>query len=649
MAWLETANRVYTNQVIDAHFRLDGLGGYCAAGIMFRIMEKGTYYLALVSNKGYFRFDAVNDKIPKTLIGWTEIANGDGAALEQVALGIVAKGEHLIFTLNGKWIAEVNDGSIPGGHMGFSLVSYDILSDNRALGNETSGDNNENQEPPIVDGHVCEAWLDYLSVDSSPGAVGKAHDRWSDGVEISGESRLCLADTFAALGDFEAAYNQILKAWKQREDAARSVMATYTDMRSGKELLFAARMASLLGRYDKAEKYINACLSAEVGDSADETEVLAEKTKILSALGKSAPDKFRELVAFLPDYIGDLEAKAESPTAPPIPPLYALLGHAQWNLKDYEAAAAAWSRAFDLNEGNGLYAENAAAAYDMLDQKDEALRYFLAGGNSFLRQADFEKLGVLVPKLLAVGQNSREALRLAGEWAKGIGDLDRAATEFALAEQIGLSAEQASEGDIAPAVEVTKEPVGKKTRAKTARIAEPTEGIATREAESENKSAGRARAKVAKVTGQTPEEAESKKTETKPTVSRARNKAVKVVEQPTEEAKPSKARAKTTKVAKQPTEEATPKKAEAKPIASKARAKTTKVTEQPTEEAAPKAKTTRAKKAPEASSAKTPKPAAKAEPKAKQDSPGKKPNAKPNPGPTQKAKQPASKTRKTAK
>ena len=429
MAWLETANRVYVDQIIEARFRFDCPGGYCAAGIMFRVMESGTYYLALVSNKGYFRLDAVNDKVPRPLVGWTEAPteNGEHANPEHTALGITAKGDHLIFTLNGKWVAEVNDASIPGGHLGFALVSY---------GSESIEDS-----PTAMDGYVCQAWLDYLSVDSRPKAVGKEYGRWIEGAEINAESRLCLAETFAALGHFAAAHDQILKAWKQREDAARSVTATYTDMRSGKELLFAAQMASHLGLYETAERYINLCLSVETNDmsgNADEVEVLAEKAKVLSAL-----NKFDELAAFLPDYIRKLET--ESPDSPPVHPLYALLGHAWWNLENHEAAAVAWGKAFDLDKNNGLYAENAANAFEVLGRKEEALRYLLARGGCFLRQANFEGLGALVPRLLAIGQDSQEAHKLVGEWAKGVGDLDSAEAEFALAAgQVSLVGEVAA-------------------------------------------------------------------------------------------------------------------------------------------------------------------------------------------------------------
>jgi len=344
IAWLETLNRVYVDQVINARFRFDGHGGYCAAGIMFRAAGQGTYYLALVSSKGYFRLDAVNNHVPRPLIGWTEAPDLNG---NNVNLGIIARGDHLIFLLNGKWIAEAHDASIPGGHLGFALASYDA----------------DPLSPEINKNLVCQSWLNFLSVDARPGTVAAEYKKWSNALEISAESRMRLAESFAALDCFEAAYNQILKAWKQREEAARSVMATYTDVRTGAELLFAARMTLRLGQYTTAEEYINACLAMGV-NNADALTIGAEMAKLLSAQNKN-----ESLAAFLPDYIK--RANVEKKHAD-IPPLYALLGHAFWNLKDYKAAANAWGMAHSLDTHNGLYAEARALAKKCIVKKTEA-------------------------------------------------------------------------------------------------------------------------------------------------------------------------------------------------------------------------------------------------------------------------------------
>ena len=239
MARLETVNRVYVDQIIDARFRFDGQDGYCAAGIMFRITGQGTYYLALASSKGSFRLDAVHHNIPQPLIGWTETPdlNGNNADLR-----IIARGGHFIFLLNGKWIAEADDTSIPGGHLGFALVSCDAAY----------------PLPEINMNLVCQSRLHFLAVDARPKAVAAEYQKWNSALEISAESRLRLAESFAALDHFDAAHNQILKAWKQREEAARSVTATYTDVRTGAELLFAAQIAQKLGRHSAAEEYLKA-------------------------------------------------------------------------------------------------------------------------------------------------------------------------------------------------------------------------------------------------------------------------------------------------------------------------------------------------------------------------------------------------------
>jgi len=347
MAWLETLNRVYVDQIIDARFRFDGHGGYCAAGIMFRVAGPGTYYLALVSSKGCFRLDKIINNIPQPLIGWIEAPGLTGS---DVNLGIITKDDHFIFLLNGKWIAEADDESIPGGHLGFALASYE--ADTPSL------ESNKNL--------VCQSWLNFLSVDADPDAVAAENIKWSNALEINAESRLRLAENFAALNYFNAAYNQILKAWKQREEAAKSVTATYTEVQTPAELLFAARMALNFGQFTAAEEHISDRLAMEV-DNVDALMISAEMAKLLSAQNRN-----ENLVAFLPDYIK--RAKAGKKTAD-IPPLYALLGNAFWNLQNYKAAAEAWEKAFSLDKKNGLYAASAANAFERAGIKRKALQY----------------------------------------------------------------------------------------------------------------------------------------------------------------------------------------------------------------------------------------------------------------------------------
>ncbi|MDR2476293.1 MAG: hypothetical protein LBD18_00720 [Treponema sp.] len=423
MAWLETEDRLYEDQVIEAHFRLESNGGYSAAGIMFRIIEQGTYYLALVSSKGFFRLDAINGGIPRPLIGWTE---APGLNERGIHLSIIACRDHLIFTLNGRWIAETHDDSIMGGHLGFALVSYDLdqPAENRTGPNtETSKD--ESAPEPV--NYCCRAWLDFLSVNSRSRVVEAEYKKWNNSREITAESRLRLAESLAALDRTGPALDQIVKAWERREEAARSVTATYTEMRTRRELLLAAKIASRLKEYDKAEEYINACLVQGV-DNIEGEEALAEKAKILSGL-----EKYDELKIFLPEYIAHSQSVLE-PAA--LASLYGLLGHAHWNLHEYEAAAAAWDRAFELNGENVLYAGRAAEAYERLGKKEEALRRCLETGKTFFRQEQYDELGDLIPKLLSLGEDCWEARALAGKWAFAVEDFDRAESELAISNEL---------------------------------------------------------------------------------------------------------------------------------------------------------------------------------------------------------------------
>jgi tetratricopeptide (TPR) repeat protein len=346
MAWLETRGGMFTDQCIEADFRVDGCGDYCAAGIMFRINGQGTYYLALVSNKGYFRLDAVHDGVPAALTGWVEAP----CPLEsKVNLKIIACGSHLIFLINGKWAAEAYDDSIPGGHLGFALVSY-------GGGGSPPKGGGEKKD------YASKAWLDSLSVDSRRTSVEAAYNKWNERAENIGvENRFRLAESFAALEKYGAAHDQILKTWKQREEAARSVTATIMEMKTGKELLFAARMSFLRGQYAAAEECIDECLALSV-NTVEKIEALAEKVKILSA-----QNKYSDLADFLPDYIQQMENGEDSPES--LPSLYALLGHALQSLEKYKDAATAWGKALDLDSGNDLYTANAAEARGLAKKK----------------------------------------------------------------------------------------------------------------------------------------------------------------------------------------------------------------------------------------------------------------------------------------
>ena len=430
IAWVDVPNRLYQDQVIEARLSLDSMGGYAATGIMFRIVEDATYYLALISSKGYFRLDVVRNNTPLPLIGWTEIpglkaqtSSGDGS----IDFTIIAFGSSLTFLVDDRWIAEIDDSSIPGGRIGLVLASYETSSVWSEAG---AGRSRKNEKNP----YVCLGKLHYLSVDSSIGTLEEFHKKWNNSPAIMAESRLLLAETLAAMGNPSAALSHIQKAWERREEAAVSVMATYTEMRTKRELLLASRMARMLGQYSRANDYINTCFE-HLPENSSAKELIIEKAYIFFAM-----EDYAKLQKFVLEHIRKFDD----------PVLHSLLGYAYWNLKNPGSAAEEFDKAFELDADNGSHACNAANCYNAMDKKQQALNRYLEGGKVFLAQEKYGELGNLIPILLAADENNRDVRALAGKWAFGVEDFDRAEAELALSEKLRLKMKNKPRAD--PAV-----------------------------------------------------------------------------------------------------------------------------------------------------------------------------------------------------
>jgi tetratricopeptide (TPR) repeat protein len=458
LAWTESPDYRYRDQVIKARFRLDSLGGYAAAGLLFRMVDEGTYYLVLISGKSYFRLDVVRNNMPLPLVGWTEVpspapdtetlhpaaengAGPQGGPEQGTDLTVIAYGSHLILIINGIWAAGISDSSILSGSLGFAAASYDA-------------------GPGPAGAYRAQAFLEIFSVESRVFRVQEIYDFWEQ-QPVPAESRCRLAETFAAMSEPGPALIQLKKSWNERACSKtrlvlkqalgntgqspvfpsnlrklfqkpkfwnslewqnpRQVPGADGDRRTPRELLLAARLALGLELYGEAEAYIEACL-AQGRESPEGRAALTEKAKILYAEKK---------FPLLYDYaLEALHAREADPV------LQTLLGHACWNLGEYEKAAAAYDRAFELDGENGIPAKNAANVYEVLGRRDEALKRYLAAGRAFLALDNYQDLGILAPKLLALGADNWEARALAGKWAYGIEDWAMAAAEFDKAETL---------------------------------------------------------------------------------------------------------------------------------------------------------------------------------------------------------------------
>ncbi|GHT80083.1 hypothetical protein FACS1894130_10630 [Spirochaetia bacterium] len=403
LVWVENPCR-YSDMVLDAHIRLDPHGGYAAAGLMFRSIDEGTYYSVLISSKGYFRLDVLRNGVPLALIGWTEVPLSGEPVMDdgqmRVSLTIIAYGSHIALAINSRWAAEIHDTTISSGRLCFALASY------------------EAREPIIP--YAAEAFLESFTVESRIGEVEAAWEKWTDQVGIDPKSRFHLAETFAAMGQHVPALIQLKKVW----DAPGYV--GQEGRRTQRELLLAARLAFQLDLFGEAEEYADACIALGA-ESPEGREALIEKAKILYTTGR-----FAELKAH-----GEWAVTlAPGPAVRDDSALRTLLGHAYWETGEYEKAAAAYDTAFERDRENALAAKNAANTYELLGRKAEALDRYLQGGRAFLAAENYADLGNIIPRLLSLGAQSREAHALAGKWAFGIEDWSMAKAEFTRADEL---------------------------------------------------------------------------------------------------------------------------------------------------------------------------------------------------------------------
>lgn len=402
IAWTDIPGQEFEDQVIEAKIRINSGGGYAAAGIKFRIMDEDSYYIALVSSKGYFRLDVIQSNSPKALIAWTEVPDFKE---NEINLKIIACDAYLIFLVNNKWIGEITDDSIIYGSIGFAAVSYEESDD-------PQGDN---------DKYVCKAMLDYISIDTRFKVIDQYFMKWTNDVNINAEYRLRLAETFAVMGENSKSLDQIKRAWIRRDKAVRDVAVDFEEVRTRKELLLAARMSFRTGRFEEADKYMSAILE-QWPDSSEGKLAHAEKLKILFESGK-----FAELKEFALNITHKIDRDVD---------YYTIIAHCHWQLKEYAQSAEAWDKAFELNGENGVYAVNAANAYEFADNKNEALKRFITAAKIFLNQDNMPELAALMPKLSFLGEKNWEARALAGKWAFSIEDYEKCVAEFDTAEKL---------------------------------------------------------------------------------------------------------------------------------------------------------------------------------------------------------------------
>lgn len=385
-AWVQNPLFRYSDFVAEALVRIpapkDGESPYAAAGLLFRCSDERSYYSFLVSTKGFFRVDAVFNGSPLPLVGWTETPEETDAAAG-VRLRVVALGDRLTFTVDDRWAAELSDGTLSEGRVGFAAASYD-------------------------DRPGAAARLEAFRIDSRRLEAEAAHYRWNSYVRVDPAGRSRLASTFLSMGQPLSALVQLKRAWRTAGRAAGT-------QRSPADLLLAAECAMRLSLYPEAEEYLDRCVEADDG-GADARRAVAEKAKLLYLSNRF--DELREHAAEA------AELYPEDAT------LRTLLGHACWNLGAWEAASAAYEQARELDGKAGLVALNAARARDRLGDGEGAFVRYLEAARAFLRDRMHDDLEQALPRLRELRPGDPAVLAVSGKHAYAREDWETAEAEL---------------------------------------------------------------------------------------------------------------------------------------------------------------------------------------------------------------------------
>lgn len=355
-AWITDPLYQYRDQLIEADIALDPDNGHSAVGFLLRMSEAGGYYYFLVSNRGYFRFDLVFNQSPRALIPWTPApAATDG----HLYLRIIARDSSFVFTINDEWVGEYSDDNLASGRIAFAAQNYA-----------------EKEEALFR--------LERLRIDSLPLDVETSFSRWSRRVEAPRQNRIRLAETLFASGQYSPAVVHLRRAFAQESPTAR-------------EYFLLAECCLRLELFREAEEAVDAVLRLE----PDFIDAVREKANLLY---------IRNRYLELRDYLNErLDLLCEESLA------WNLLGHGEYGLGNWEAAADAYRKAAELEDEMPIYAVNAARAYERSGNSAEALTFYLNASRLYFRQESYYDLEGLLPAIRTLAEENQEVRAIEGK------------------------------------------------------------------------------------------------------------------------------------------------------------------------------------------------------------------------------------------
>jgi len=355
-AWIAAPMHRYRDFILEAETQFAEDNGYSAVGFLLRHAGDDSFYYFLISNRGYFRFNAVINGNPVPLIDWTPAA-AIGAKANR--LRIIGRDRHFAFFVDDDWVGEVDDETLAEGCVGFAAQNFDEKD-------------------------VGVFAVRKLIIESRPLEVERNFLRWTRHIPVEPKSRIELARSFFRRGEFAAAVVQLKKALKNHRGTAQDYALL------GECLINLQMYEAALRAVDRALE-LQPALREAAHERANLLYLLGRAEEAASQLGKTL--------------VQDPGNSA----------LWNLLGNTEYGRGRWEAASTAYQKALILEPDNPLFNLNAARSAEAEGKRDEALRFYLRAADLFFRGEAMDDLRQILPCLKRLGA---EPARLVGLEAK---------------------------------------------------------------------------------------------------------------------------------------------------------------------------------------------------------------------------------------
>ncbi len=381
-AWTVNNHYRYRDFILEASIHIpapetmpvDNRAGTCSCGFLFRLINESTFYSFLVSDGNMFRLDSVLNGTPVPVLGWTEIPKSTTPFTESKDVIIIARGTVFTLIINGQWAAEFSDDSI------------------QAAGNIAFAGQNWAERPEVS------VRLSRLCIESRPYEVEAVDSRWNTLLPVPPESRLKLAQTLYAMGNYVPALIELKRIWKGTEPSCET-------------LLLAGRISLAQRLHTEAEEFIRKVLAID----NTHPEALAELGGILYL-----ENRFPELENLINDIPDELLAD--------IPFLSNLHGHVLHWKGLSEQAAEAYHRAAVKAGDQGLFYVHEAREHESSGNTTAAVEAYLHAARLFLATNDYSELETLIEHICTLGSDDIRVASVAGKFWYGTGNTAKAAS-----------------------------------------------------------------------------------------------------------------------------------------------------------------------------------------------------------------------------